>query len=93
MFWYLAYIISIFLLFKRFGIFFNAQEGEIKNNKSQLFNILVVVCLYILALLMIIYDKLQLTSIIQISMLLVGLFVGVLIVYISKLLHKNKTSI
>jgi len=84
MFWYLAYVISICLLFNRFGMFFSAQQKAVKGNKSQLVNIVVVVCLYILALSMIIYNKLQLTSTVQISMLLVGLFVGVLVVYISK---------
>ena len=89
MFWYLAYIISIFLLFKRFGIFFSDQQESVKGSKSQLVNVLVVVCLYILALSMIIYDKLQLSSTVQTYVLLAGLFVGALIVYISKKVHKK----
>jgi hypothetical protein len=89
MFWYIAYIISIFLVFNRFSIFFKEKQQNLKEIKSPLFNILLVVVLYITALSMITFDKLEFSGISGIAVLIGGSILGVIIIYFAKKTHQK----
>lgn len=84
MFWYIAYFISLFLLFGGFASFFEDRRNQTNLTGKNIFNILLVSCLYLVALSVVVFEKFSYSTGTDLTLISLGIIIAATTIYFSR---------
>ena len=84
MFWYIAYFVSLFLLFGGFASFFEDRRNQTNLTRKNIVNVLVVSCLYLVALSVVVFEKFSYSISVELMLISLGIIIAVTTIYFSR---------